>query len=132
MQCLLGRFPVPGYLRCCLLRVGEQTATLPYAGQDGCALSRLTPFDGWGILLSVSGIVIGAMATGSLIYCEHGDESWTSVYLDTEDPHRLAKAREQMHRLGESDCRHSDCIPTLAATGDKSQQPVPAPQPHTL
>ena len=26
----------------------------------------LTPFDGWGILLSISGIVIGVMATGRL------------------------------------------------------------------
>jgi hypothetical protein len=64
-------------------------------------------------------------------YCEHGEESWTSVYSDTEAPYRLAKASEQSRRRGESDCCHSDGIPTLAATGDKSQQPVPVAQPHT-
>jgi hypothetical protein len=64
-------------------------------------------------------------------YCKHGCEIWTSVYLDTEAPHRLAKAREQSIRLGNSGCPRNSYRCGTVEVGSNQQQPALVAQPHT-
>ena len=58
-------------------------------------------------------------------YCEHGCEIWTSVYLDIQAPHRLARARERSLHSAFAGCPRNSYRCGTVELRTNPEQPAP-------